>query len=103
MLLEKLFHFYFKNLIKLYNKALSSDNPFSRSVIKDLDNKLESRKPIEAIKDDISELKVELIHIKNYLRKLEIREEIKEQEAAKQDAEDEQSFEKVEQSSWFWG
>ena len=82
---------------------MSSDNPFSRSVIKDLDNKLESRKPIEAIKDDIAELKVELIHIKNYLRKLEIREEIKEQEAAKQDAEDEQSFEKVEQSSWFWG
>ena len=82
---------------------MSSDNPFSRSVIKDLDNKLESRKPIEAIKDDIAELKVELIHIKNYLRKLEIREEIKEQEVAKQDAEDEQSFEKVEQSSWFWG
>ena len=82
---------------------MSSDNPFSRSVIKDLDNKLESRKPIEAIKDDISELKVELIHIKNYLRKLEIREEIKEQEVAKQDAEDERSFEKVEQSSWFWG
>ena len=82
---------------------MSSDNPFSRSVIKDLDNKLESRKPIEAIKDDIAELKVELIHIKNYLRKLEIREEIKEQEVAKQDAEDERSFEKVEQSSWFWG
>jgi len=82
---------------------MSSDNPFSRSVIKDLDNKLESRKPIEAIKDDIAELKVELIHIKNYLRKLEIREEIKEQENAKQLAEDEQSFEKVEQSSWFWG
>jgi len=97
MILEKLFHFYFKNLIKLYNKAMSSDNPFSRSVIKDLDNKLETRKPIETIKDDIAELKVELIHIKNYLRKLEIREEIKEQEASKED----QSFEKVVKDSWW--
>ena len=76
---------------------MSSDNSVSRSVIKDLDNKLETRKPIETIKDDIAELKVELIHIKNYLRKLEIREEIKEQEASKE----EQSFEKVEQSSWW--
>ena len=76
---------------------MSSDNAVSRTVIKDLDNKLEKRKPIETIKDDIAELKVELIHIKNYLRKLEIREEIKEQEASKE----EQSFEKVEQSSWW--
>ncbi len=76
---------------------MSSDNAVSRTVIKDLDNKLETRKPIETIKDDIAELKVELIHIKNYLRKLEIREEIKEQEASKE----EQSFEKVEQSSWW--
>ncbi len=76
---------------------MSSDNSVSRTVIKDLDNKLETRKPIETIKDDIAELKVELIHIKNYLRKLEIREEIKEQEASKE----EQSFEKVEQSSWW--
>jgi len=52
---------------------MSSDNSVSRTVIKDLDNKLETRKPIETIKDDIAELKVELIHIKNYLRKLEIR------------------------------
>ena len=100
-MIEKLFQFYFEILIKLYNKAMSSDNPFSRSVIKDLDNKLETRKPIETIKDDIAELKIELIHIKNYLRKLEIREEIKEQEASKQHAADEQSFEKVEQSSWW--
>ena len=76
---------------------MSSDNPFSRSVIKDLDNKLETRKPIETIKDDIAELKIELIHIKNYLRKLEIREEIKEQEASKED----QSFEKVVKDSWW--
>ncbi len=76
---------------------MSSDNAVSRTVIKDVDNKLETRKPIETIKDDIAELKVELIHIKNYLRKLEIREEIKEQEASKE----EQSFEKVEQSSWW--
>jgi len=83
---------------------MSSDNPFSRSVIKDLDNKLETRKPIETIKDDIAELKVELIHIKNYLRKLEIREEIKEQEESKKEAESEkqeQSFEKVVKDSWW--
>jgi len=48
-----------------------------------MDRRLEGRKPIEAIRDDINELKVELIHIKNYLRKLEIREEIKEQEQSK--------------------
>ena len=76
---------------------MSSDNAVSRTVIKDLDNKLETRKPIETIKDDIAELKVELIHIKNYLRKLEIREEIKEQEASKE----EQSFEKVVKDSWW--
>ncbi len=76
---------------------MSSDNAVSRTVIKDVDNKLETRKPIETIKDDIAELKVELIHIKNYLRKLEIREEIKEQEASKE----EQSFEKVAKDSWW--
>jgi hypothetical protein len=55
----------------------------STKYISGMDRRLEGRKPIEAIRDDINELKVELIHIKNYLRKLEIREEIKEQEQSK--------------------
>tara|TARA_R100000951_G_scaffold115272_1_gene122811 strand:+ start:411 stop:608 length:198 start_codon:yes stop_codon:yes gene_type:complete len=65
--------------------------------MKDMDRRLEGRKPIEQLRDDISELKVEMIHIKNYLRKLEIREEIKEQEENKVDSE----YVKPEKS-WFW-
>jgi len=76
---------------------MSQDNPFSRHVISDMDKKLEGRKPVEQIKDDIAELKAEMIHIKNYLRKLEIREEIKEQEEAKQEAE----YQEVSKSSWW--
>jgi hypothetical protein len=62
-----------------------SDNTFSRKVIADFDKTLEGRKPIETIKDDIQELKVDIMHIKNYIRKLEIREQIKEQESEPQD------------------
>jgi len=89
--------FYFKNIIKVFNILMSQDNPFSRHVISDMDKKLEGRKPIERIRDDIAELKAEMIHIKNYLRKLEIREEIKEQEEAKQEAE----YQEVSKSSWW--
>ena len=71
----KIIEFYFFTLmINIFDRLKMSDNPFSRHVIKDLDNTLDGRKPIEQIKDEISELKVELIHIKNYLRKLEARE-----------------------------
>ncbi len=76
---------------------MSHDNPFTRHVISDMDKKLEGRKPIERIRDDIAELKADMVHIKNYLRKLEIREEIKEQEEAKQEAE----YEEVNKSSWW--
>ncbi len=62
---------------------MSHDNPFTRHVIADMDKKLEARKPIEQIKDDIAELKSEMIHIKNYLRKLEIREQLKEEEESR--------------------
>tara|TARA_R110000822_G_scaffold5084_5_gene22063 strand:+ start:282 stop:563 length:282 start_codon:yes stop_codon:yes gene_type:complete len=73
----KIIEFYFFTLmINIFDRLKMSDNPFSRHVIKDLDNTLDGRKPIEQIKDDISELKVELIHIKNYLRKLEARESL---------------------------
>ena len=89
--------FYFRNIIKVFNILMSHDNAFSRHVIADMDKKLEGRKPIEQIKDDIAELKVEMIHIKNYLRKLEIREQLKEEEDKKKEAE----YEKVTKSSWW--
>jgi len=72
---------YFSDLIfKFYTILLMSDNLVSRKIMADMDRRLEGRKPIEQLRDEISELKVEMIHIKNYLRKLEIREQIKEQE-----------------------
>jgi len=88
---------YFKNIIKVFNILMSQDNAISRHIIADMDRKLEGRKPIEQIKDDITELKADMVHIKNYLRKLEIREELKEEEEAKNEAE----YEKVGKSSWW--
>ena len=75
---------YFSDLIlKFYQILLMSDNVVSRKIMQDMDRRLEGRKPIEALRDEISELKSEMIHIKNYLRKLEIREQIKEEEQSK--------------------
>ena len=71
-----------------------SDNAFSQHVIKDLDKTLNGRKPIEQIKDDISELKVELIHIKNYLRKLEARESLLDEK--------DMEYEEITKSSWWF-
>jgi len=79
---------YFSDLIfKFYKILLMSDNHVGRRIFEDMDRRLEGRKPIEALRDEISELKSEMIHIKNYIRKLEIREEIKEQEEKKVDSE----------------
>ena len=89
--------FYFKNIIKVFNILMSQDNAFTRHVIADMDRKLEGRKPIEQIKDDIAELKSEMVHIKNYLRKLEIREQLKEEEDKKKEDE----YEKVNKGSWW--
>ena len=105
---------YFSDLIlKFYQILLMSDNIVSRKIMQDMDRRLEGRKPIESIRDDISELKVEMIHIKNYLRKLEIREQIKEQEQAKQTEPQAEAVDKYEildnnrtekenQRGWFW-
>jgi len=80
---------YFSDLIfKFYTILLMSDNIVSRRILQDMDRRLEGRKPIEQLRDEIAELKVEMIHIKNYIRKLEIREQIKEEEQAKQEAVD---------------
>ena len=77
---------YFSDIIfKFYEILLMSDNIVSRKILQDMDRRLEGRKPIESLRDDIAELKSELIHIKNYIRKLEIREQIKEEEQAKQE------------------
>ncbi len=89
--------FYFKNIIKVFNILMSQDNPFTRHVIADMDKKLEGRKPIEQIKDDIAELKADMVHIKNYLRKLEVREQLKEEEEKKKEDE----YEKVNKGSWW--
>jgi hypothetical protein len=96
---------YFSDLIfKFYTILLMSDNVVSRKIMQDMDRRLEGRKPIEQLRDDISELKVEMIHIKNYLRKLEIREQIKEQEKPEDKYEilDNNRPEKENQRSWFW-
>lgn len=74
-----------------------SDNIVSRKIIQDMDRRLEGRKPIEQLRDEISELKAEMVHIKNYLRKLEIREQLKEEQDKKVEAE----YVKPEKG-WFW-
>lgn len=83
-----------------------SDNVVSRKIMQDMDRRLEGRKPIEALRDEISELKSEMIHIKNYLRKLEIREQIKEEEQSKAKDDkyvimDNNREEKENQRGWF--
>ncbi len=90
---------YFSELIfKFYKILLMSDNIVSRKIMHDMDKRLEGRKPIEAIRDEIASLKVEMIHIKNYLRKLEARETIKEEEEKKLDEE----YVKPEKTGWLW-
>lgn len=95
---------YFSDLIfKFYTILLMSDNIVSRKIIHDMDRRLEGRKPIEALRDDIAELKAELIHIKNYIRKLEIREQIKEEKPEdKYEILDNNREIKESQKSWFW-
>ena len=102
-------NYFYDHIFKFYKIVLMSDNVVSRKIIEDMDRRLEGRKPIEALRDEISELKSEMIHIKNYIRKLEIREEIKEQEQAKQtEPEDKYEIldnnreEKENQRGWFW-
>lgn len=90
-------NYFFECVIKIYNILKMNDNPFSRHVLNDLDRTLETRKPIEIIKDELTELKVELIHIKNYMRKLEAREQIKEDKEKQVEGE----YEKV-SKGWFY-
>ena len=68
-------------------------NPFSITKEKDVEQKPEL-KPIERIELDISSIKNELTHIKQYLRKLEIRLQLEDQ---KKDEE----YEKI-PKGWWW-
>ena len=105
--MKKIILNYFSDLIlKFYQILLMSDNVVSRKIMQDMDRRLEGRKPIEALRDEISELKSEMIHIKNYLRKLEIREQIKEEEQSKAKDDkyvimDNNREEKENQRGWF--
>ncbi len=90
-------NYFFALAIKIFDILKMSDNPFSRHVVQQLDKTLEGRKPIEQIKDELTELKVEIIHIKNYMRKLEAREQIKEEKEKQIEGE----YEKV-QKGWFY-
>jgi len=88
--MEFLYNYFFDIIFKIYKKLLMSDNQFSKKV-------LEGRKPIEVLKHDLDEIKLEMVHIKSYLKKLEARESVKEDKEKKLEA----SYEKV-SKSWFW-
>ena len=62
----------YRFIIKIYNIMNQSDNPFSQHVIKDMDKSLEKRKPIEIMKEELMGLKIEIIHIKNEIRKIQL-------------------------------
>ena len=88
--MEILYNYFFDIIFKIYKKLLMSDNQFSKRV-------LNGRKPIEVLKHDLDELKMDMVHIKNYLKKLEARESVKEDKEKKLEA----SYEKV-SKSWWW-
>jgi len=65
---------------------------------------MSNQKPIETIKEiieivhnDVQEIKKDLVHIKEYIRKLEIRKQIEEQEAQRQENEY-----VIEKKGWWW-
>ena len=60
-------------------------------------NREKSLKPIDLLRQDILELKTELNHIKNYVRKLEIREALKEEKERQNEAE----YQHV-KKGWIW-
>ena len=88
--MEFLYNYFYDIIFKIYKKLLMSDNQYSKKV-------LDGRKPIEVLKADLDELKMDMVHIKNYLKKLEARESVKEDKQKKLEA----SYEKV-SKGWFW-
>ena len=90
---------YFSDMIfKFYKILVMSDTLVCRKIIEDMDKRLEARKPIEVIKDDISQLKSDMIHIKNYIRKLEVREQLKEEK----EKSEEEEYVKPDKTGWLW-
>ena len=94
---QYLYNYFSEMIFKLYKILLMTDNVVSRKIMHDMDRRLEGRKPIEQIKDDISQLKADMVHIKNYLRKLEVRQQLQEEEEKQLDSE----YVKPEKG-WFW-
>jgi len=96
--MKVLYNYFSEMIFKFYKILIMSDTLVSRKILDDMDKRLEARKPIEVIKDDISELKSDMIHIKNYLRKLEVREQLKEEREKQLDEE----YVKPEKTGWLW-
>jgi len=95
---------FFNMLIFIFDKLIMSSHPLSHKILSDIDRRLETRKPIEAIKDDIADIKSELVHIKNYIRKNEIREQLKEERYKNDKYEilDNNREPDEKNKSWFW-
>jgi predicted nuclease with TOPRIM domain len=55
------------------------------------------KKPIDELRDEVDKLKMELSHIKNYVKKIEARESVREDKEKALDA----GYEKV-KSGWWW-
>ena len=74
------------------------ENPFKNDKYAILDiNPEKPLKPIDLLRQDIKEVKTELNHIKNYIRKLEIREALKEEKEKQTEAE----YQHV-KKGWIW-
>ncbi len=56
------------------------------------------RKPIDDLRDEVDKLKLELCHIKNYVKKIEARESVREDKEKALDA----AYEKVSGGGWWW-
>ena len=57
------------------------------------------KKPIDELRYEVDKLKLELLHIKNYVKKIEARESVREDKEKALDA----GYEKVSSSNgWFW-
>jgi len=55
------------------------------------------KKPIDDLRDEVDKLKLELSHIKNYVKKIEARESVREDKEKSMEA----GYEKV-SSGWWW-
>ena len=82
---------------------MSERNPFNKSV--NVFEPYTKNKPIEEVREtleslviDIKGMKTEMTRMKEYVRKLEIREQLKEEKERKEEAE----YVKQPSGGWFW-